>query len=67
MPAVLVEGTVLDWSYGVLPVIAVGEGGSLYDTTAREAEHTRMHVVECLCQVLAHAVLTTLPRVGGEE
>ena len=26
-----------------------------------------MHVIECLCQILAHAVLTTFPRVGGEE
>ena len=67
VPAVLVQRTVLYWSYAVLPLIARLEVSTLDDTATGETEHTGMHVVECLSQIAAHAILTTLPGVGGEE
>ena len=67
VPAVLVQRTVLYGTHGVLPLVAGLEVGALYDTTAGETEYARVHVEECLRQILAHAVLTTFPRVGGEK
>ena len=67
VPAVFVQGTVLNGAHRVLPLIACLEVGTLNNTAAREAEHARMHVVQCLCQVLTHAVLATLPCLDREE
>ena len=67
VPAVLVEFTVLDGTYTVLPLVAGSEVNPLDDTAARETEYAGMHVIEGLCQILAHAVLTTFPGVRGEE
>ena len=67
VPTVLIQRTVLYRSYAVLPLIACFQVCSLYDTAAGEAEYTGMHIKQSLCQVFAHTVLTTFPRVGGEE
>ena len=67
VPAVLVQWAVLYRTHAVLPLIARLKVGTLDDTTTGETEHTGMHVVKGLCQVAAHAVLTPLPGVGGEE
>ncbi len=67
MPAVLVQGTVLNGAYTVLPLVTGGEVGTLNNTTTGKTEHARMHVEEGLCQILTHAVLTTFPCVGGEQ
>jgi len=67
VPAVLVQRTVLNGAYAVLPLVAGLEVCTLYDAASGESEHARVHVGECLSQVAAHAVLTTLPGVGGEE
>ena len=57
VPAVLVQRTVLDGTDTVLPVVTGLKVGALDNATAGEAEHTGMHIVQSLCQVLAHAVL----------
>ena len=67
VPAVLVQRTVLHGPHTVLPVIARLQVSTLYDTSAGETEHAGLHVEERLCQVLAHTVLTTFPRVSGEK
>ena len=66
VPAVLVERTVLYWANSVLPLVASLKIGTLYNTSARETEHTWMHIEKSLCQVFAHAVLAALPSIGRE-
>ena len=67
VPAVLVELSVLNRTYAVLPLVTAGEVDTLHNTTAWEAEHARVQVVKCLCQILAHTILTTFPCVGREQ
>ena len=64
VPAVLIQRTVLNRSHGVLPLVARGEVGALYDAAAGEAEHAGMQVLQVLNEVGTEA---SLPGVGGEE
>ena len=67
VPAVLIQGSVLHGANAILPVVARLKVSAFDDAAAGEAEYAGMHVVECLCQVLAHAVFTALPRLDREE
>ena len=67
MPTVLVKWTVLHRSYGILPLIARGEVCTLDDTSARETEDARFHVVKGLRKILTHSVLATFPSINREE
>lgn len=67
LPAVLVEWTVLDRTYRVLPLIAGLEVGTLDNAATRETEDAWVQVIESLSEVLAHTVLAALPGVGREE
>ena len=67
VPTVLVQRTVLHRTHRVLPLIAGGKVRTLHDATAREAEHTRMQLLEALRQVLTHTVLMTLVSINREE
>ena len=67
MPAVLVQRTVFYWANAVLPLVARLQVSTLDDAAARETEYAWVHVVQSLCQILAHTILTSLPCVDGEE
>ena len=67
LPAVLVQRTVLYRSHGVLPLVACGEVAAFDDAPSGETEDTGMQVEECLCEVLAHAVLMPHPGICREE
>ena len=67
MPTVLVERTVLNWTYSVLPLVASCEVCTFNDTSAWEAEYTWLKVVKCLGKILTHTVLVSFPSVYREE
>ena len=67
LPAVDVQGAVLDGADGVLPVVSGLDVRALDDAAAREAEYARTRVGQSLYEILAQAVLAALPRVDGEE
>ena len=67
VPAVFVQRSVFYRTYRVLPLISAFEICSFNDTSAWESEHTRFHVVESLCEILAHAVFVSLPCVFREK
>ena len=67
LPAVLVDGTILDGTYRVLPLVALLEVGALDDATTWEAEYAGLQVAEGLCQVGTHAVLASFPGVLREH
>ena len=63
VPAVLVEGTIFDVAYGVLPLVTRGQVGTLHDASTGEAEDARMEVLKILDEVGAQSV----PVVSGHE
>lgn len=65
LPAVDVQGAVLDGADGVLPVVSGLDVRALDDAAAREAEYARTRVGQSLYEILAQAVLAALPRVDG--
>lgn len=67
VPAILVEGTVLDGADRVLPLIARPEVGALDYATAGKTEQAGVNVGQFLCKILAQAILVTLPSIFGEE
>ena len=67
LPAILIYRTILDRTYGVLPVVAVVQCYAFNDATTRETEYSRLHVGKRLSQVLTHAVFVSLPSVNREQ
>ena len=67
LPAVMVQRTILYGTYAVLPLVALVKCATLHDASARESEHTRVHVFQCLCQVASHTVLAILVGIDGEQ
>ena len=63
VPTILVERTVFRCANRVFPLITSLEVGTLDDTTAREAEYTRVKVFEIFYQVGTQAI----PVVGREH
>ena len=63
VPTILVERTVFRCANRVFPLITSLEVGTLDDTTAREAEYTRVKVFEVFYQVGTQAI----PVVGREH
>ncbi len=51
----------------MFPLVARFQVGAFHDAAPGETEHARTHVVQGLCQVLAHPVLMSHPGVDGEE
>ena len=51
VPAVFVERTVFDGTYGVFPLIAGVQVGSFHNASTGESEHTGMGVGKSLCEV----------------
>ena len=67
LPAVEVQGAVLDGTNCVFPLITIGEVGTFDDAATRETEDAGMQIIKSLSQVLTHATGAVLPRLGGEE
>ena len=67
LPTILVQRTVLYWSYRILPVITCIEVSTFYDTTTRKTENTWLQVSQGLCQIFAHSILTTHPSICWEQ
>ncbi len=63
VPAVEVGGAVFRLAHGIFPLIAVADFGTLYNTSAGEAEYARFEVFEGLYEVGTKAV----PVILGEE
>ena len=66
LPAVEVQGAVLDGTNCVFPLITIGEVGTFDDAATRETEDAGMQIIKSLSQVLTHATGAVLPRLGGE-
>ena len=67
VPTVLVQGTVLNGTKCILPVVTSSKVSTLYDTATGEAEATGLHISQCLHEVLTETTLAALPCVNGEE
>ena len=67
LPAILVNRTILDRTYGVFPVVAVFQRYAFNDATTGETEYSRLHVGKSLSQVFTHTVFVSLPSVNREQ
>ena len=67
LPTVLVDGAILDGTYGILPLVALLKVGALDDAAAGETEYAGLQVAKCLSKILTHTILAALPGILGEH